>query len=122
MDPEPGGAAPAPSGAPGDQAAPKGPRRSRVDARGMERPEFLLDFPEDPGLERLIAAFEAGNYALVRRDAEKLAASSSDPTVRDAALELRRRIDMDPLARYLILISVLLLAFLSVWAYGVQPH
>jgi hypothetical protein len=88
----------------------------------MERPEFLLDFPEDPGLERLIAAFEAGNYALVRRDAEKLAASSSDPTVRDAALELRRRIDMDPLARYLILISVLLLAFLSVWAYGVQPH
>ena len=95
-------------------------RRPLLDAAGMERPEFVLGFPEDPELERLISAFEAGNYAFVRREAPELAKKTNDPAVRDASLELRRRIEPDPLAMYLLLISVLLLVFLIVWAYGIQ--
>jgi len=83
----------------------------------MERPRFLLDFPEDPQLERLITAFEAGNFAFVRREAESLARSTTDPDVRNAALELRRRIDPDPLAKYLLAISLALLVLLTIWAY-----
>lgn len=106
-----------PEGAPA-----KGHRRTAIDAKGMERPRFLLDFPDDPALERLISAFEAGNFALIRRDAEGLARSTSDPEVRKAALELRRRIDPDPLAKYLIAISVALLVVLTVWAYRGGAH
>ncbi|HVW24800.1 MAG TPA: hypothetical protein VHC69_05490 [Polyangiaceae bacterium] len=83
----------------------------------MERPKFLLDYPEDPALDRLIAAFESGNYALVRRDAEAVAKAAEDPAVRDAALELRRRIEPDPLAKYLLLIAAVLLVYLVAWAY-----
>jgi hypothetical protein len=103
-------------------SSPPARRRPARRADGMDRPEFVLDFPEDPELERLIAAFEAGNYALVRTDAPRLAASTESPAVRDAALELRRRIEPDPLAKYLLAISVLLLVFLTVWAYGVSVH
>lgn len=88
----------------------------------MERPRFLLDFPDDPELERLIAAFEAGNFALVRRDAERVAESTSDPAVKEAALELRRRIDPDPLAKYLLAISGVLLVILTIWAYAQASH
>jgi hypothetical protein len=83
----------------------------------MERPKFLLGYPEDPALERLIVAFETGNYALIRRDAGAVAKGAADPAVRDAALELRRRIEPDPLAKYLLLIAALLLVYLVAWAY-----
>lgn len=98
------------------------PRRPPLDAKGMERPVFLLDFPEDPALEPLIRAFEAGNYARVREGAELLSRSHESPAVREAALELRRRIEPDPLAKYLVVISVVLLVVLTVWAYRVQSH
>lgn len=98
------------------------PKRAPLDATGMERPAFLLDFPEDPRLEPLIAAFEAGNYARVREGAAELARSTDDPAVREAALTLRRRIEPDPLARYLLGIAVLLLVVLTVWAYHGGPH
>jgi len=91
--------------------------RPELDERGRERPAFLSAFPHDPDLDRLIAAYEAGNYARVRRDAPALAERSEDRTVRDAALELRRRIDPDPLARYLLLIAICLLVFLVIWVY-----
>jgi hypothetical protein len=100
----------------------KEPRRPFLDANGMERPVFLLDFPEDPALEALIQAFEAGNYARVREGADLLARSHESAAVRDAALELRRRIEPDPLAKYLIAISVVLLVVLTVWAYHVESH
>lgn len=93
------------------------PRRNPLSADGLERPAFLLDFPTDAELEPLIAAFEAGNYAFVRRQAPKVAERATDPAVRAAALELRRRTDPDPLAVYLLVISVLLLAFLITWLY-----
>ena len=107
---------------PGDaeRGASDAPARPRLTPDGLERPTFLLDFPRDPELEALIAAFEAGNYARVRAEAPLLAAKAEDPEVARAALELRRRIDPDPLARTLLLISALLLLVLSAWAYHVS--
>jgi hypothetical protein len=88
-----------------------------LDATGRERPRFLLGFPQHPDLTRLAAAFEAGNYALVREEAEALAERTDNPAVRDAALELRRRIDPDPLAKYLLALTAALLLFLAYFAY-----
>ena len=88
-----------------------------LDASGRERPRFLLGFPQQPDLMRLAAAFEAGNYALVRAEAEALAERAENPAVRDAALELRRRIDPDPLAKYLLALTAALLLSLAYFAY-----
>jgi hypothetical protein len=101
---------------------PAKPKRAPLDDKGMARPPFILDFPEDPELERLIAAFEAGNFALIRRDAERLAESTSNPEIRKAAFELRRRIDPDPLSKYLLAISLVLLVVLTLWAYRAGSH
>jgi hypothetical protein len=88
-----------------------------LDASGRERPRFLLGFPPHPELARLAAAFEAGNYAVVRADAEALAERAESPAVRDAARELRRRIEPDPLAKYLLALTAALLLSLAYWAY-----
>lgn len=88
-----------------------------LNAAGRERPRFLLAFPEHPDLARLVAAFEAGNYALVRAEAEALAERAESSAVRDAALELRRRIDPDPLVKYLLALTAALLLFLAYFAY-----
>ena len=94
-----------------------GPRRAKLNAAGDERPAFLLGFPEDAELEQLIGAFEAGNFALVRREAPKLAARTTDDAVRRAALELRSRTDPDPLLLLLLLLCVALFVFLVIWVY-----
>jgi hypothetical protein len=88
-----------------------------LDAKGRERPRFLLAFPEHPDLQRLVAAFEAGNYALVREEAEALAERTENPMVRDAARELRSRIEPDPLVKYLLALTAALLLFLAYFAY-----
>jgi len=88
-----------------------------LDSAGRERPRFLLGFPKHPDLARLAAAFEAGNYALVRTEAEALAERTENPAVRDAALELRRRIAPDPLAKYLLALTAALLLSLAYFAY-----
>ena len=88
-----------------------------LDASGRERPRFLLGFPQHPELQRLAAAFEAGNYALVRAEAEAVAERTDNPAVRDAALELRRRIEPDPLVKYLLALTTALLLSLAYWAY-----
>lgn len=92
----------------------------RLDADGRERPRFLLSFPSDPQLDVLVRAFERGDFASVREAAPKLAASTADPAVRAAALELRRRIDPDPTVVRLLLLACALLIFVSVWAYASQ--
>ncbi|HMJ12751.1 MAG TPA: hypothetical protein VK524_15120, partial [Polyangiaceae bacterium] len=89
-----------------------------LDEQGRYRPGFVRSFPADPELEALVLAFEAGNYARVRSEAPALAARTQDPEVRDAALELRRRIDPDPLLRYLLVLSFGLLAFLTLYVYS----
>jgi len=95
-------------------AAGKRPGRNPL---GEERPRFLLEFPADPELEALIAAFEAGNFARVRREAPELARRSADDAVRQAALELRRRTDPDPLLIALLLLCLGLFGFLVAWVY-----
>jgi hypothetical protein len=65
----------------------------------------------------LVAAFEAGNYALVREQAEALAERAESPAVREAALELRSRIEPDPLVKYLLALTAALLLFLAYFAY-----
>lgn len=97
------------------------PPRSELDAAGRERPRFLLSFPSDPDLDRLVEAFERGDFATVRADAPALAERTEDEGVRDAALELRRRIDPDPLIKYLLLASVVLLFVLVMHAYTHKP-
>jgi len=91
-----------------------------LNAEGRERPGFLLEFPADPELQRLVRAFEAGNYEAVREGAPKLAAKTEDPVVRGAARELRRRIDPDPLMKYLLWVAIALFVFV-VW-YTYQNH
>ena len=95
---------------------------STLNADGRERPHFLLDFPDDPELRRLVRAFEAGNYEAVRVGAPRLAAASEDRIVRAAARELRRRIDPDPLLKYLLLVAVALFVFLVWFTYQGQPR
>ncbi|MBI5531993.1 MAG: hypothetical protein HY898_04710 [Deltaproteobacteria bacterium] len=80
-------------------------------------PSFARSFPDDPELRELVEAFERGQFALVRERAPKLAESTSNPGVAEAARELRRRLDPDPLAVKLLLAAVALLIFLSAWAY-----
>jgi hypothetical protein len=92
-------------------------RRARHNALGEERPAFLLDFPDDPELELLIVAFETGNFARVRRDAPELARRTQDESVRRAALELRGRIDPDPLLVVLLLFTLSLFVFILAWIY-----
>lgn len=99
-------------------AADAPPARAERDASGAEHPRFLREFPAHPELDRLVAAFEAGDYATVRSGATRLAESADDPAVRDAALELGRRIAPDPLIRYLLFASIGLLVFLVIFFYS----
>lgn len=91
-------------------------------ADGRERPRFLLEFPDDPELTRLAAAFEAGDYRAVRIGAGRLAETTEDPLVREAARELRRRIDPDPLMKYLLAVALTLFVFVVWYTYQSQPH
>jgi hypothetical protein len=84
-------------------------------------PAFALSFPRDAALDELVVAFEQGDYARVRREAPALARRTARPEVRRAARELRKRLDPDPIAIYLLVAASLLLAFLAVW-YWTHPH
>jgi len=91
---------------------------ANLDENGRERPRFLAAFPEHPELAKLSQAFEAGNYAYVRQHAPEVAERAEDDEVRNAALELAERIKPDPLIKYLLLLSVGLLVYLVMHAYG----
>jgi hypothetical protein len=91
-------------------------------ADGSERPAFVLDFPDDPELAKVTAAFEAGNYAYVREHATELAERSENAAVKRAATELLTRIEPDPLIRFLLGVSVVLLLFLTYYAYANHGH
>lgn len=126
VDEAPHDPAPAPPSDPATEAespaakAKAGPTPRPLDAEGRERPGFLLEFPDDPELQRLARAFEEGNYETVRLGAPKLAETTTDARVRGAARELRRRIDPDPLMKYLLWVAIALFVFV-VW-YTYQNH
>jgi hypothetical protein len=79
--------------------------------------EFTRWFPDDPELKRLVQAFETGDYYTVRTGAPALAERATDPEVKKAALELRRRIEPDPAQLYLLGLTFALLVFLVIWFY-----
>jgi hypothetical protein len=85
------------------------------------RPKFAQGFPKDPALDLLVEAFARGNYVYVRREAPRLAERAESRRVREAAGELARRIELDPLFKLLLALACLLLAFLVVWAYAGRP-
>ncbi len=87
-----------------------------------DRSPFTQDFPDDPDLQLLVAAFEQGRYDIVRARAPKLAQTTDNPEVAKAARELRRRLDADPLSVQLLLATLLLLVVLTSWAYFAHPH
>lgn len=87
-----------------------------------ERPAFARWFPPDPELEELVAAFAAGDYRTVKAKAPLLAERTPDPRVRRAALELRDRIEPDPMQLYLFALAGLLLVFLTFWFYAHKHH
>jgi hypothetical protein len=89
----------------------------KLNARGEERPAFLLEFPDDPALAPLVEAFEYGNYAKVRKEAAALAQGTADPRVRRAAEDLLLRIEPDPLVKRLLLVAVCLFLFVVAWVY-----
>lgn len=91
--------------------------RPTLDADGRERPKFLLRYPEDPALDALVRAFEAGNFRAVREGAPKLAERSERPEVRRAAEELLRRIEPDPLVKFLIGVTGFLFVALVIYVY-----
>ena len=106
----------------GESAAEAGPREPALDAQGRERPAFVLDFPSHPELDKLVRAFELGNYAYVREHAPDLAEQAEDERVRRAASDLARRIEPDPLVKILLGMSILLFVFLVFYAYRVHGH
>jgi hypothetical protein len=89
----------------------------RLDKDGRERPRFIFSYPKDPELDRLVAAFERGDYRTVHQAAPRLAESATDPAVKDAARDLFQRIQPDPLVRWFWVIAVAVFTFLVVWSY-----
>jgi hypothetical protein len=88
---------------------------ARTDETKSGRPAFAKDFPPDPDLDALLAAFDAGNFALVRQDAARVIATSKDDAVKRAAESLVARTKPDPLAAMLLGFTALLLILLSAW-------
>ncbi len=86
--------------------------------RGDERTEratFAREFPRDPELDALVAAFEAGDFARVRAGAAAVAASGKGEDVKRAAAVLVARTKADPLQSLLVGIAAGLLVLLSAW-------
>lgn len=79
------------------------------------RPAFTRDFPRDAALDALVRAFEDGNFARVREEAPALARSTNDPAIKQAAETLRARIEPDPIARLMLVLTAVLLVALSAW-------
>ena len=97
-------------------------RRRKVGATASKaRPRFAKGFPSNAELDRLVDAFSAGNFALVRREAPALADKAEDEAVRDAARELRRRISPEPTAVYLWALGVALVLMLYGYYVMNQP-
>jgi hypothetical protein len=101
-----------------DDGSRNSPRKKGKKKKAKARdgvPLFAQRYPRDETLDALLSTFDRGDYATVREGAQKLIASSTKPAVRQAAEDLLRRLDPDPLARYLLVLASLLLVFFSSW-------
>lgn len=81
--------------------------------RGWGFPRFAKDFPADPELDLLVAAFERGDYRAVADGAPKLAAKTDRDDVKRAAELLAARTKPDASAKLLFVVAALLLAGLT---------
>jgi hypothetical protein len=109
---------------PGEEASGRDARpagETSASAGGDDRPLFARDFPSDAELDRLVAAFEAGNYALVRSGANQLVHATKNEAVRRSARQLLTRIEPDRTAVLLLGVAVALLLFVS-WWHWTHPH
>jgi hypothetical protein len=105
-----------------EKADAKDEKPAARDESDEQLPAFARSFPrDDDALTALLAAFEAGDYARVRREAPLLADKTERDDVRRAAREIRRRLDPDPLAVYMLMAAAALLVFLAGW-YWLHPH
>jgi hypothetical protein len=77
------------------------------------RPRFARDYPKE--LDDLVAAFEAGNYALVRSEAGKIAQGDGSAKVKAAARDLVARTQPDRLQLLLIGLAFALLVGLAAY-------
>jgi hypothetical protein len=107
------------------KATDDGPRKKRKKKKAKLRegvPLFAQRYPRDEALDALLVTFERGNYFAVREGVQKLLASNPKPAVRQAAEDLLRRLDPDPLALYLLGIATLLLVFFTIWYFTHRLH
>jgi hypothetical protein len=88
------------------------------------RPAFARDFPDDPGLARLVDAFARGNYRAVKDGVPALVANTDNDAVRAAATELLARTRPDPAAKIFFGLTLAVVLALSGWWiwHGKQPH
>lgn len=77
-------------------------------------PTFAKDYPESPELRRLALAFARGDYGAVRDGAAALEKSENE-AVRAAARDLRTRTEADPFAKIALLLTLLLLGWLTLY-------
>jgi len=110
-----------PKGEPAPKRKAKKRRKKPADAVQVARPPFARAFPDDPAIDQLLRAFELGNYAYVRAEAQLLADKSDNPAMRKAGQELLRRMKPDAVSAYLIGLAAVLLCFFSIW-YWTHPH
>lgn len=94
------------------------PRKKRKKKKAETRegvPLFAQKYPRDDALDALLVLFDRGNYAAVREGAERILTSKAKSPVKQATEDLLRRLEPDPLARYMLIASMLLLLFFSLW-------
>ncbi len=105
---------------PPDEESPAEPKPKKK-RKKPEADEPVAALPRNEALDPLIAAFDAGNYAFVRAEAPRLMKATEDDAVRAAARDLLRRIDPDPMAKWMMGGAGLLLASLAGW-YWMHAH
>jgi hypothetical protein len=69
----------------------------------------------DPDLDAMAEAFDRGDYAGVRRLAQRVEAGKGDDEVKQAARAILERTKTDPLAIWLLGITAVLLVTLTAW-------
>jgi len=103
------------SGENGARTEEPAPREEAPAESSAARPAFAAEWPRDPALDAILAAFEAGNFARVREEVPRILSSAKDEAVKSAAAALLTRTRPDPLATLLLVLSAVLLVLLSGW-------
>jgi hypothetical protein len=82
------------------------------------RPAFARAYPHTKDIDELIFYFLSGDYRKVRELAPRMTERAGDEREKQAIADLRRRIEADPMALYLLGLTLALLVFVTVWFYA----